>query len=101
MAPPSRTVRSPRSVGSSIAIGVGVGVAAAAIAFFLIAIPLYLLAMLEPEGLDRPLVRTGLFAVAMPVGAVIGAVSGVVAGRMARRGGTWTLDDGGDRYSTR
>lgn len=101
MAPSSSTVREPRPVGSSLAIGLGVGIAAAAIAFFLIAIPLYLLAMLEPEGLDRPLVRTGLFAVAMPVGVVLGAVTGVVAGRMARRGGTWTIDDGGDRYSTR
>jgi len=101
MAPPTSTVRAPRSVGSSVAIGIAVGVAAAAIAFFVIAIPLYTLASFEPNGLDRPVVRTGLFQVAMPVGALIGLAVGAAAGRWAHRGGTWTVDDGGDRYSTR
>jgi uncharacterized membrane protein len=101
MASPSSTIRAPRSVGSSIAVGIGVAVASAAIAFFVIAIPLYTLASFEPNGIDRPVVRTGLFQVAMPVGVVIGLVAGAVAGRWARRGGTWTVDDGGDRYSTR
>jgi hypothetical protein len=46
-------------------------------------------------------VRTGLFRIAMPVGALVGVATGVVAGWWAHRGGTWTVDDGGDRYSTR
>jgi len=80
---------------------VGIGVAAAAIAFFLIAIPFYTLASFEPNGLDRPIVRTGLFRIALPVGAVLGLAVAIASARWARRGGTWRLEDGGDRYSTR
>jgi hypothetical protein len=101
MAPPVAPVRSPRSLGSSIAIGVGIGIAAAAIAFFLIAIPFYTLASFEPNGIDRPVVRTGLFRIAMPVGVVLGVVVGAVSGWWVRRGGSWTVDDGGDRYSSK
>lgn len=89
-----------RPTGRSVAIGVAVGVAAAAIVFFLIAIPFYTLASFEPNGLDRPIVRTGLFRIALPVGVVAGVVIGAVSGRWYRRGGRWTADDGGDRYST-
>jgi len=101
MAPRTAAERPPRSLGGSIALGVGVAVAAAAIAFFLIAIPFYTLASFEPNGLDRPIVRTGLFRIAMPVGVVLGVAAGVATGRWARRGGSWAVDDGGDRYSTR
>jgi len=80
---------------------VGIGVAAAAIAFFLIAIPFYTLASFEPNGLDRPIVRTGLFRIALPVGVLVGLAVAVASARWARRGGGWRVDGGGDRYSTR
>ncbi len=89
------------SLARSIAVGVGVAVGAAAICFFLIAIPFYTLASFEPNGLDRPIVRTGLFKIALPVGALLGVVIGSVAGWWFHRGMDWTVDDGGDRYSTR
>ncbi len=91
----------PPSLARSVLIGIAVGVGVAATVFFLIAIPFYTLASFEPNGIDRPIVRTGLFRIAMPVGAVVGVVCGVVAGRWLRRGGRWTVDDGSDRYSTR
>jgi hypothetical protein len=101
MAPPADDARTTRPLPWSIAVGVGVGIGAAAIAFFLIAIPFYTLASFEPNGLDRPIVRTGLFRIALPVGALIGLAVGIAVARWARRGGAWRLDDGGDRYSTR
>lgn len=101
MAPPVATDRPSRPLGRSIGIAIGVGLAVGAICFFLIAIPFYTLASFEPNGLDRPVVRTGLFRIALPVGAVLGLVSGVVAGWWARRGGTWRADGGGDRYTNR
>lgn len=91
----------PPSLARSVLIGVAVALGVAASVFFLIAIPFYTLASFEPNGIDRPIVRTGLFRIAMPVGAVVGLVSGVAAGRWLRRGGRWTVDDGSDRYSTR
>jgi hypothetical protein len=90
-----------RPIGVSILLGVVIGVSTAAIVYFLIAIPIYLVASFESNGLDRPIIRTGLFRVAMPVGAVLGVVTGAVSGRWLRRGGRWSLDDGGDRYSNR
>ena len=91
-----------RSVGRSIAVGVAIGLAVTAVVFFLIAIPFYTLASFEPNGgVDRPIVRTGLLRIALPVGVVVGVVSGAVAGRWLHRGGRWTNDDGGDRYSNR
>ena len=101
MAPPVAPERPPRSLGNSIAVGVAVGVAAAAICFFLIAIPFYTLASFEPNGIDRPIVRTGLFRIALPVGVVLGVVIGAASGWWLRRGGSWTVNDGGDRYSNR
>lgn len=85
----------------SVAVGLAIGVAVAATVFFLIAIPFYTLASFEPNGLGRPIVRTGLFAIALPVGALVGIVSGVVVGRWFRQGGRWTAPEPGDRYSTR
>ena len=82
-------------------LGVGIGVGVAAIVFFLIAIPFYTLASFEPNGVDRPIIRTGLFRIALPVGALVGLVSGGVAGRWFRRGGAWTVAGGDDRYSNR
>ncbi len=90
-----------RPLGTSILLGVIIGVACAAIVYFLIAIPIYLVASFEANGMDRPIIRTGLLKVALPVGAVCGIVCGVVGGRWLRRGDSWTVDDGGDRYSNR
>jgi hypothetical protein len=101
MAPPPATGPTPRSLGRSIALGVGIGIGAAAICFFLIAIPFYTLASFEPNGIDRPIVRTGLFRIALPVGLMVGLATGSAAGWWLRRGGTWTVDDGSDRYSNR
>lgn len=90
------------SLGRCVVIGLAVAVALAAIVFFLIAIPFYTLASFEPNGgVDRPIIRTGLFRIALPVGAVVGIAGGAVAGRWLRSGGGWTVDDGGDRYSNR
>lgn len=101
MAPPPSPEPAPRPLGKSIALAVGIGIGAAAICFFLIAIPFYTLASFEPNGIDRPIVRTGLFRVALPVGALVGLAVGVASGVWLRRGGTWTVDDGSDRYSNR
>jgi uncharacterized membrane protein (DUF485 family) len=101
MAPPAETEPTPRPLGRSVALGVGIGLAVAAICFFLIAIPFYTLASFEPNGIDRPIVRTGLFRIALPVGALVGVASGVAAGVWLRRGGTWSVSDGSDRYSNR
>ncbi len=98
---PTGVVAPLRPLGRSVAVGVGVGVGAAAICFFLIAIPFYTLASFEPNGLGRPVVRTGLFRIALPVGVLLGVVIGAVAGWWYRMGRSWTVDDGGDRYSSR
>lgn len=98
---PAGSVPEQRPLGVSILLAVVIGVATAAIVYFLIAIPIYLVASFESNGLDRPIIRTGLFRVAMPVGLVVGIVAGAVSGRWLRRGDRWTLDGGGDRYSNR
>lgn len=91
-----------RPLGRSVAVGVGVAVATAAIGFFLIAIPFFTLASFEPDGgLGRPIVRTGLFRIALPVGGLVGLVVGTVAGWWYRRGGAWTVDGGDDRDTSR
>ncbi|HSP04250.1 MAG TPA: hypothetical protein VLR27_12145 [Acidimicrobiales bacterium] len=101
MATPPATEPTQRSLGRSVALGIAVGVGVGAICFFLIAIPFYTLASFEPNGIDRPVVRTGLFKVALPVGLLVGLASGVAAGLWLRRGGTWTVNDGSARYRSR
>ena len=101
VAQPSSPDSDRRPLGVSLLLGVVIGVATAAIVYFLIAIPICLVASFESNGLDRPIIRTGLFRVALPLGVVVGVITGVVSGRWLRRGERWTLDDGGDRYSNR
>jgi hypothetical protein len=77
-----------RSTLLGLGVGLGVGVAAIAIAFSIIAIPLYMIASTEPgSGLDRDLVRKGLFFVALPFGAIAGTGIGVLVGVWYGRGG--------------
>ena len=89
VAPRSRV----RSALLGLGVGLGVGVAAIAIAFSVIAIPLYLLASTEPgSGLDRDLVRKGLFFVALPFGGLAGTAIGTVVGVWYGRGGRLPLE---------
>lgn len=86
-------------MGRALAVAVGVGIGVAALVFVLIAIPFYTLASLEPNGLDRPLVRTGLLYVAGPFGLAAGIVAGVLAGRWYRKGNAWVPADRDSRFS--
>jgi hypothetical protein len=82
-----------RSVLLGLGIGVWVGVAGITIAFSIIAIPLFIVASTEPgSGLNRDLVRTGLFKVALPFGVVSGMVVGVLVGVWYARGGRLPRD---------
>lgn len=91
-ASPGGEAAAPRRRLRSAAVGAGVGlavlVAGVAIAFSIVAIPLYLLASTDPDhGLDRDLVRQGLFYVALPFGVIGGVLSGLVVGVWYGRGG--------------
>jgi hypothetical protein len=82
-----------KAVLLGVTIGVGVGVAAMAIAFSIVAVPMFLLASTEGDsGLDRHLVRTGLFGIALPVGALVGVAVGAVVGVWYARGGRLPTD---------
>lgn len=85
--------RRSRSVLVGLGIGLGVGLAAVAIAFSIVAIPMFIVASTEPgSGLNRHLVRTGLFKVALPFGAVAGVLVGVAVGVWYGRGGRLPTD---------
>ncbi len=76
-----------------VGVGAGVGVAAVAIAFSIVAIPIFIVASTEPgSGLNRSLVRTGLFQVALPFGGLTGVVVGVLVGVWYARGGRLPTD---------
>lgn len=82
-----------RSVLLGVGVGLGVAVAGIAIAFSIVAIPLFIVASTEPgSGLNRDLVRTGLFKVAVPFGVVSGIVGGVLVGIWYARGGRLPTD---------
>jgi hypothetical protein len=57
-----------------------------------VALPLYLLAEIDADGLDRPLLRDAFFGVAVPVGLVAGLVAGIAVGVALRRGGRLPTD---------
>lgn len=74
-------------------IGFAITVAATAVAFSIIAMPLYMLASTEPgSGIDRSLIRRGLFGIAVPFGVVSGLVCGVLVGLWYARGGRLPRD---------
>ena len=76
-----------------VAVGLGVTAAGIAIAFSVIAIPLFIVASTEPgSGLNRDLVRTGLFKVAVPFGVVAGVAVGAAVGTWYGRGGRLPRD---------
>jgi hypothetical protein len=82
-----------RAAGIGVAIGFSVAVAATSIAFSIIAMPLYMLARTEPgHGVDRDLIRKGLFGVAVPVGVLVGMASGVLVAVWYARGGRLPRD---------
>lgn len=82
-----------RSVLLGVGIGAGVAVAGIAVAFSIVAIPLFIVASTEPgSGLNRDLVRTGLFKVAVPFGAVAGIAAGILVGLWYARGGRLPRD---------
>jgi hypothetical protein len=88
---PSRAVR--RGMGLVAAVGIGVGIAVAGLVYSILAIPLYVFAQTDPDGLDRPMIRTAFFNVALPAGIVGGIVAGVLVGVWYRRGGRLPDDD--------
>lgn len=82
-----------RSALLGVAVGLAIAVAGVAIAFSIVAIPLFIVASTEPgSGLDRDLVRTGLFKVALPFGVVAGLATGIAVGVWYARGGRLPRD---------
>lgn len=82
-----------RSTLLGLAVGAGVAVAGVAMAFSVVAIPLFVVASTEPgSGLNRDLVRTGLFKVALPFGLIAGLACGIAVGVWYGRGGRLPRD---------
>jgi hypothetical protein len=72
-----------------VPVALAVGLAAVAIIVSIIAIPLFALARFAApsNGLNDPLIRTGLVKVAIPAGAVLGTLTGLLVGLWYHRGG--------------
>jgi hypothetical protein len=66
----------------------------AGLTYSVLAIPLYVLAQSDPNGLDRPMIRTAFFRVAAPAGIVAGIAAGLAVGLWYRRGGRLPDDAG-------
>jgi hypothetical protein len=82
-----------RSTLVGTGIGLAVMVAAVGVAFSIVAIPLFLIASTDPaRGLDRDLVRKGLFGVAVPFGVIAGIAIGIAVGVWHGRGGRLPTD---------
>ena len=77
---------------TTLGAALGVGLAIGALTYSVIALPLYLLAEFDADGLDRPLVRDAFFGIAVPVGLVVGLVSGIVVGVALAKGGRLPTD---------
>ncbi len=89
-AEPSASVA--RSTVVAVLVGLGIAVAVAALVYSIVAVPIYLLASNDPNGLNRPLVRVGLFQVAIPIGLLVGALAGGAVGVWYARGGRLPRD---------
>ena len=94
---PASTDGPPRSRSRTLllglAIGLGVGIVGVVVAFSIVAIPVFFIASTEPgSGLDRDMVRTGLFQVALPFGVIAGTAAGVLVGIWYGRGGRLPRD---------
>jgi hypothetical protein len=76
------------------AVSIGVGIAMAGLVYSILAIPLYVFAQTDPDGLDRPMIRNAFFKIALPAGAVAGVVAGVLVGLWYGRGGRLPEDAG-------
>ena len=76
------------------AVSIGVAIAVAGLVYSILAIPLYVFAQTDPNGLDRPMIRTAFFNVALPAGAIGGIVAGVIVGVWYGRGGRLPDDAG-------
>jgi hypothetical protein len=84
-------VQGTRSVGRAVAVGLATAVATAGLAYALAAGPIYVLAQIATDGLQRPAFRTAL-VVALVISAAIGVASGVAVGVWYRRGGRLPTD---------
>jgi len=84
--PEQQTGPAGRGLRVGIGLGIAVAVAVAALTYAVAAIPLYLLAQVSPDGLDRPGFKTA-FIVALAVGGVLGLAAGIATGVWAHRGG--------------
>lgn len=82
------------------AVGVGTGIAVAGLVYSVLAIPLYVFAQIDADGLDRPMIRNAFFKVALPAGLIAGVVAGVLVGLWYSRGGRLP-DDAGSPTSGR
>lgn len=89
---PEQPARPARAVGVVIAVAVLVGLAVAGLVYSVIAIPLYVLAQSDPDGLDRPFIRDGFFRIALPAGLLVGLGAGIAVGAWYKRGGRLPTD---------
>jgi hypothetical protein len=86
--------RAPRARTLGVVLGVSalVGLAVAGLVYSVIALPLYVLAQADPDGLDRPFIRRGFLVVALPAGVLVGLGAGLAVGTWYRRGGRLPTD---------
>ncbi len=81
-----------RGIGLVVGVGLGVAVAVAGLVYAVIAIPLYVLAQTDPDGLDTPMIRGAFFKIALPVGVLVGIGAGAAVGTWFWRGGRLPTD---------
>lgn len=88
---PAPPVAARPGVGRVIAVGVGSAVAATGLLYGLAAGPIYVMAQIATDGLQRPAFRTALFA-ALVISVVLGLLVGVAVGLWYGRGGHLPTD---------
>jgi hypothetical protein len=80
-----------RGTGAAVAVGAGTAVAATGLLYGLCAGPIYVLAQIATDGLDRPVFRSTLLA-ALVLSVVLGVVLGAAVGVWYLRGGQLPSD---------